>query len=778
MSRGQYLVDLAKKKTGESINKDFDQPKPSNQGLFESPDKDGVPLRSEEHPTSDTGDLLTGNTVVMDIDVISNNDDPEFLEALQHGQIIIYQDHLPAEVKDHTSTELDCNENTSLLANAVVQDSVLNISSLTDLGLLNNSDLINTLDDEGIQSNNTIETSKSYYNDPDWTPVFDNSYHSDKSGSDSDKCEENFENNNDEETINNGLQGTANSDRKARGRKRKFPEQNKEIAKKRKNSNLTYYNSRGNLQEKKQFIDVQCTCKQKCYDSVSKAIRTSEYDKFWELADYNAQNLYITSCVKEDVKKRTYGRDTSKRTFSRVYKLRNIPVCRQMFTSTLRISSKRVNTALVKMRSNILQDRRGRDQGGRNQLTDDQINHVKDQINKIPKYKSHYRRENNDCDFLPPEMTLQKMYNKYIEEKIETCSLQKEYSIRQFSCANQEERKGIIKSINAVSFSSYRKIFLKHFNLKFKPLKKDTCNTCDSFAARIKSASEEEKIELQEEHNKHLDLANEARQQLKEDGKQAKQNNKLECLTFDLEKTLPLPRIPTNVIFYKRQLWFYNAGVHSLGTGRGFCYVWTESEAGRGAQEIGSCLLKHIENYVGREVEDLVLWSDSCGGQNRNVKIVLILKACLEAHPSLKTVSLKFLMPGHSFLPNDADFSDIESALKHVQRLYLPQDYIEVIKNCRRKKPFCVSKMGATDFIGTAHLEKKIVNRKQTDEESPKKISWLKIREIHLKKEEPMKIFSRTDFTSTYNVIDIEKKPTKGRKSTDAQLIKYTTIIT
>ncbi|RZF43567.1 hypothetical protein LSTR_LSTR008080 [Laodelphax striatellus] len=98
MSRGQYLMDLATKKTGESINKDFDQPKPSNQGLFESPDKDGVPLQSEEHPTSDTGDLLTGNTVVMNIDLISNNDDPEFLEALQHGQIIIYQDHLPAEM--------------------------------------------------------------------------------------------------------------------------------------------------------------------------------------------------------------------------------------------------------------------------------------------------------------------------------------------------------------------------------------------------------------------------------------------------------------------------------------------------------------------------------------------------------------------------------------------------------------------------------------------------------------------------------------------------------
>lgn len=51
---------------------------------------------------------------------------------------------------------------------------------------------------------------------------------------------------------------------------------------------------------------------------------------------------------------------------------------------------------------------------------------------------------------------------------------------------------------------------------------------------------------------------------MKEDFEQAKTREEAECLTYDLEKTLPLPRIPTNIVFYKRQLWVYNC-VAALG---------------------------------------------------------------------------------------------------------------------------------------------------------------------------------------------------------------------
>lgn len=148
-----------------------------------------------------------------------------------------------------------------------------------------------------------------------------------------------------------------------------------------------------------------------------------------------------------------------------------------------------------------------------------------------------------------------------------------------------------------------------------------------------------------------------------------------ETITFDLQKTLPLPRIPTNVVFYKRQLWVYNLGIHSGSNDQAHCYVWVEGEAGRGSQEVGSCILKHVRERLGNDdVKNLILWSDSCGGQNRNIKLTLMLKALLVDHPTLQTIKLRFLESGHSFLPNDTDFGRIECALKYHQRLYTPED--------------------------------------------------------------------------------------------------------
>ncbi|CAK1592750.1 unnamed protein product [Parnassius mnemosyne] len=124
--------------------------------------------------------------------------------------------------------------------------------------------------------------------------------------------------------------------------------------------------------------------------------------------------------------------------------------------------------------------------------------------------------------------------------------------------------------------------------MRCKPLKKDTCNKCDSLRNKIKNCSSEEKTILVAEKEEHLKRAEELRIQMNQDLQRAKIDEKFECLTYDLEKTLPLPRIPTNIVFYKRQLWLYNSGIHASSNDVGYCNIWVEGEAGRGAQEIKS----------------------------------------------------------------------------------------------------------------------------------------------------------------------------------------------
>lgn len=422
--------------------------------------------------------------------------------------------------------------------------------------------------------------------------------------------------------------------------------------------------------------------------------------------------------------------------FHRVYKIGGIQVCRDMFLKTFQITTQKVTVSLKKLRSNeSLKDGRG-GTGGYNKVSDEHFDFIVEIINKLPKYESHYRRDkNNDALYLQPGMTVAKIYDIYKQE---------------FTLKYNDEQK-------CVSFEYLKKVFFTKFNLRCKSLKKDTCNKCDKFQMRIcdaKSADEKEKVEA--EKIQHLGMAEKLRQQMKRDFEQAQNSPLVECLTFDLEKTLPLPRIPTNIAFYKRQLWFYNSGIHSASNDTGHCYVWVEGEAGRGAQEVGSCLIKYINQKLKPTAEHLILWSDCCGGQNRNIKIVLMMKAILSSHPTLKIISFRFLESGHTFLPNDTDFSKIETALKHHQRVYTPEEYIHIIKTCKKVKPLQVCKMTKTDFLSTTKLEKKIINRKKFTDSS--KVSWLHTKEIKLDKDKMFSIFMRSTLEDDFNELKIDKR--------------------
>lgn len=140
--------------------------------------------------------------------------------------------------------------------------------------------------------------------------------------------------------------------------------------------------------------------------------------------------------------------------------------------------------------------------------------------------------------------------------------------------------------------------------------------------------------------------------------------------------------------------------------------------------------------------------------------MVLLLKAILEEHPTLEDITQHFLVPGHSFLRNDSDFSDIESCLKLQQRLYTPNDYIEVMKSCRKKNKLLVDKMENEDFVSTTKLVDAITNRKKSTEGVP--INWLKLKVIQVRRSAPFELFVKSDLKQEEFVqVSIGKKPSK-----------------
>jgi len=81
-----------------------------------------------------------------------------------------------------------------------------------------------------------------------------------------------------------------------------------------------------------------------------------------------------------------------------------------------------------------------------------------------------------------------------------------------------------------------------------------------------------------------------SRDEKSKDKERAKTDKSFVAATFDLEAVLPTPCSMVGDLFYKRCLSTYNLSFYSLGDGKGTCYLWDETNGGRGSSEIGSCM--------------------------------------------------------------------------------------------------------------------------------------------------------------------------------------------
>ena len=235
-----------------------------------------------------------------------------------------------------------------------------------------------------------------------------------------------------------------------------------------------------------------------------------------------------------------------------------------------------------------------------------------------------------------------------------------------------------------------------------------------------------------------------------------------EMITCDLEKYLPTPVLTTGIVYYKRQLWTYNQGIHDCTTEKGCMHMWNEGVASRRSHEVGSCILAHL-NDMQTNATNLVAYSDACGGQNRNIYITCMWMHIVasDQYPFTR-VDHKFMFSGHSYLPNDRDFGHIELSRKKTTRIYIPEDWEQVVTSARRKNPFHVHKMNREDFVSLEPLKQAVVNRKIDTQ--GRKVEWLKTHWIAVTKEQPLRFsyrYSNNDLEA-YKTVDLKRK-TKGR---------------
>lgn len=134
--------------------------------------------------------------------------------------------------------------------------------------------------------------------------------------------------------------------------------------------------------------------------------------------------------------------------------------------------------------------------------------------------------------------------------------------------------------------------------------------------------------------------------------------------------------------------------------------MWDETTGARGGCEIASCLYKWArENLLTNDkIEELTIWSDNCGGQNRNYIMISFYFWLLKQCPTLKIINHKFLLKGHTHMEVDVQHSVIERAKKKINNtnkgIMIPWDWQQFIRNCSSpNNPIEVYNMELEDFL-------------------------------------------------------------------------------
>lgn len=502
----------------------------------------------------------------------------------------------------------------------------------------------------------------------------------------------------------------------------------------------------GNVIRAKKFREqTECEgkCKKKCWHKIDVTRQKQIFNTFYGLENWSKKILYLRSIVKilpandnlNSVK--CIAKENRHKYYLTNSNGVHEEVCHRFFLNCLQVSKSSLNRSINSAITNELaNEKRGK---CCNRKTDERdLNFVMKFIRRFPCYRSHYAATKSGIKFLNPHLNIVRLYREY---KI-VCEFNKR---------------------KAVSEWKFRHVFNTKFNLGFKPIKTDTCRTCDKLNAAIGS---ERTHTLKREFN-HKQITECLGKNFNDTKNFVRDlSNNTEMFTFDLQRALELPCITTSEAYYRRQLWLYNLCVY---------------DEKRGAQEITSCLLKHFRDFVPPEATNIILYSDSCGGQNRNIKTTLMLKKCMDSWPysALTSIEQRFFMSGHSYNSCDRCFGLIELQKRITERIMIPQHWIDLIAQAKKNEPkFTVVQMKKKDFFSSGQLEIAITNRKIA--KNGEKVNWLHIQKIinHRSKSFDITIGRYGNPPSPYVDISLHKRGHRSQLISSLSRFKFTPLYT
>lgn len=289
--------------------------------------------------------------------------------------------------------------------------------------------------------------------------------------------------------------------------------------------------------------------------------------------------------------------------------MKNFQICKNALLAIHGIKKGRIDRLINHLKNNATPptDLRGRHNNRPNKISQDIVDQIHNHILSFPKYKSHYSRNDNLSKYyLSPLLNVAKLHMLYLEKHEPI-----QYRILQENGTNENFKP-------VVQYEFFRKYFTENFNITFGSPKSDTCQKCDKLIKQIDSAdTEDEKNRLQTEKSLHVSKAQTFYEDLKDKSELSKTTAHVEVITFDFQQNFPLPVSSSGDVFYKIQMWVYNFCIHVASTGKSYFFLYDETIAGKGQNEVISLLHYFFKHVIRPEVTDLYMFSDNCASQNK-----------------------------------------------------------------------------------------------------------------------------------------------------------------
>lgn len=431
-----------------------------------------------------------------------------------------------------------------------------------------------------------------------------------------------------------------------------------------------------------------CNCKKfKCFEVTTNEERQALIKEFNLLKTFDIQNAHLAGLISVlpiANRRPRIGTGLTSNECSYCYKVRvvrdggsvELPVCHKGFMSIHGITNRRTQTLKksLAMRGMAPVDGRGKHTNRPHKLSQDKIDTICEHIKSFKARNAHYSLCDTKKKYLSEELNIKKMFELYLTQYPQ----------------------------GQVSYEIYRQIFNTKFNLSFGYPRTDTCSTCDEYLSKCKkieldkaSVQNEDALlqlenlrnNLEKQNFEHKKLAETFYTKKRRTRKACRSTQDTMCIAMDYQKNLPLPNITTNDTYYKRQLKFYSFNIHELPTKRSYFYTYDETVSGKGSDEVISILYNYLTTKMPHSVMNLIIFCDSCSGQNKNFFVFKFLHHVVHYLRLLDSFTMIFPVRGHTYLECDRNMAliNVKSPCE------VPEQWREVFRNARKNpEPFIV----------------------------------------------------------------------------------------